>query len=122
MATAERLRKLRRLAVAHTLGDLADGQVALRQQLRRAVHPHVREVLTERRPADLGERALQLPARRGHAARDVVQCEIVGVLGMDDRRRVFVEAGPEADCRRALHLKTCTRGEGNVDDPRRISP
>ena len=61
------------------------------------------QVLAERRPADLGEGALQLAPRGRHAARDVVEREVLGVLGVHDRRGVLEQAGAEADGGGSLH-------------------
>src|SRR5215213_4641775 len=69
---AERLRELGRLAVADALRDLAHGHATAREQLGGAVHPHLRQVLAERRVADLGVGTLELPPRRRDPARDVV--------------------------------------------------
>ena len=51
VVAAERLRELRRLAVADAVGDLADGQAARGQHLGGALHPHRGQVLAERRAA-----------------------------------------------------------------------
>ena len=66
----ERLRELRRLAVADAARDLAHGHAGAGEQLGGAVHPDARELLAERRVADLGVGALELAPRRGDAARD----------------------------------------------------
>ena len=61
------------------------------------------QVLAEGGVADLGVGALQLAARGGDAAGDVVEREVGGVLGLDDRDRVLEEAGPVADGGGSLH-------------------
>ena len=77
---AERLGELRGLAVADPVGDLADRQAAVGEQLGGALHAHAGQVLAERGVADLGVGALELAPRRGDAARDVVEGEVGGVL------------------------------------------
>jgi hypothetical protein len=93
----EGLGELGRLAVAHAVRDLADGEPAARQQLARALHAHGREVLPERGVPDLGIGALQLPARRCDTTRDVVQGQLGAELGFDDRGRVLEERGAMSD-------------------------
>ena len=80
----ERLRELGGLAVADPVCDLADGEAAGGQELRRALHANRREVLAERRVADLGVRALKLASRRRDASSDVVERQVGAVLGLDD--------------------------------------
>ena len=89
---AKGLGELGRLAVTDARGDLADGYAVAGEQLRRAVHPHPRKVLPERRVADLGEDPLDLPPGRGHAARDLVELQVGRVLVGDDPRRLVVQA------------------------------
>ena len=60
MVAAEGLGELRRLAVAHAMGDLADRQPTGGEHLGRALHAHRGEVLAEGRAADLGVGALEL--------------------------------------------------------------
>src|SRR4051794_4861481 len=103
LVAAEGLGELGRLAVADAARDLAHGQAAPRQQLGRALHPDTGEVLAERRVADLGVRALELAARGGDAARDVVEGQVRAVLGLDDLDGILEEAGPVADGVRALN-------------------
>ena len=107
----ERLRELRRLAVAHAVRDLADGQPAGREQLRGLVHAHARQVIAERRPADLGVRALELAARGRHAPGDLVEREVAAVLAVDDLGRLLEEARAELDRCRSLrrHVHTYLR-------------
>ena len=50
------------------------------------------QVVAEGRVADLGVGALQLAARGGDAAGDVVEREVGGVLLLDDRDGVLEEA------------------------------
>src|SRR3954452_8981073 len=97
VVAAERLGELRRLAVANAMGHLAHGHAVAREHLRRPLHPHAREVVAERRAPDLGVRALELAARGGDAARDVVEREVGGVLGLNDRGGVLEVAGAVAD-------------------------
>ena len=94
---AERLGELGRLAVADAVGDLAHGQAPARQQLGGPLHAHLRQVLAERRVADLGVGALQLAARGRDAAGDVVEGEVARVVLLDDRDGVVEQAGPVAD-------------------------
>src|SRR3712207_6723852 len=68
----ERLGELRGLAVADAVGDLAHRQPPIPQKVEGLAHAHARYMRAEARAADLGEGALQLPARGGEAARDVV--------------------------------------------------
>src|SRR3954454_10160076 len=98
----ERLGELRRLAVADPPGDLADGQRVVVQEEGGLLHADGREVLAEGRPSDLGVGALQLAARGGDAAGDVVEGEIGAELLLDDGGRVLEEAGAEADRRGSL--------------------
>jgi hypothetical protein len=103
MMAAERLGELRGLAIADAMGDLADRQPACRQQLGRALHPHRGEVLAERGVADLGVGALQLAARRGNAPGDVVERQIVAVLGLHDRDGIAEEARAMTNRGRSLN-------------------
>ncbi len=103
MVAAERLGELRRLAISDAVGHLAHGQAPCGEHLGRALHAHRGEVVAERRVPDLGVRALQLAARGRDAARDVVEGEVRGVLGLHDGGRVFVEAGAVANGGRAVH-------------------
>ena len=80
VVAAERLGELRGLAVADAVGDLADRQPARGEQLGGALHAHRGQVLAERRVADLRVGALELAARRGDAAGDVVERQVGGVL------------------------------------------
>src|SRR5918994_1164104 len=82
----EGLGELGRLAVAHAVRDLAHGQAAAGQQLGGLLHPHAREVVAERGLADLRVGALQLAARGGDPARDLVEREVAAVLLVDDLR------------------------------------
>jgi hypothetical protein len=95
--TPERLRELGRLAVPDTARNLADGQVPVAQQRGGALHANPRQVLAKRGVADLGVRALELSARRGHAPGDVIKREVVRVFGLHDRDGVFEKRGPEVD-------------------------
>src|SRR4051794_34278186 len=114
LVAAEGLGELGRLAVADTARDLAHGQATPRQQLGRALHPDAGEMLAERRAADLGVGALELTARGGDAARDVVEGQVRGVLGLDDLDGILEEARPVADCVRALDgHATGTPGRAN---------
>src|SRR5215211_5174873 len=88
----ERLGELGGLAVSHAVRDLADRQAAGRQQLAGALHADSRELVAERRVPDLGERPLQLAARRGDAAGDVIERELFLVLVRHDLGRVFIKA------------------------------
>jgi hypothetical protein len=60
-------------------------------------------VLAERRVADLGVGALELAAAGGYPPRDVVEAEIGGELGLDDRGGLLEEARAMSDCGGALH-------------------
>src|SRR3954469_5886615 len=110
VVAAERLGELRRLAIADAVGDLAHGQAAPAEHLGGALHPDRREVVAERRAPDLGVRALELAARGRDAARDVVEREVRGVLGLDDGGGVLVEAGAVTDGGRAVHEHRCVYG------------
>src|SRR4051794_18763887 len=103
LMAAEGLGELGGLAVPDAVRDLAHGQAAARQQLGRTLHPDVREVLAERGVADLGVGALELAARGRDAARDVVERDIRGVVGLDDLDGIVEEAGPVTDGVRALN-------------------
>ena len=70
---AERLGELGGLAVADAVGDLAHGHAAAGEQLGGAVHADAGQVLAEGGVADLGVGALELAARGGDAAGDVVE-------------------------------------------------
>ena len=65
------------------------------------------EVLAEGRLADLGVGALQLAARGGDAAGDVVERQVGGVLGLDDGDGVLEEARAVADGGWSLHRYRC---------------
>lgn len=93
----ERLRELGGLAVADPVGDLADGEPASGEQLRRAFHADRRQMLAERRLPDLGVRALELASRGRHASSDVVEREVGAVLGLDDGYGITKEARAVAD-------------------------
>ena len=67
-----------------------------------ALHPHPRQMLAERRAADLGVRALQLAARCGDAPGHVVERQRRGELALDDRVRLREEAGAQPDGGRPL--------------------
>src|SRR3954452_25339913 len=103
VVAAERLGELRGLAVADAVGDLPHGQPARAEHLGGAAHPDGGQVVAERRVADLGVGALQLAARRRDAAGDVVEREVGGVLGLDDRGGVLEEARAVADGGRSVH-------------------
>jgi hypothetical protein len=92
---AERLGELSRLPVADARGDVADGQVALAQQLERLLHTDLGETRPEAGVAGLGERALELTARRRKPTCDGVELELVGVLLVNDLDR-FLEEGAAA--------------------------
>src|SRR4051794_807759 len=98
----ERLGELGRLAVAHAVGDLADRQVAVAQQLTGPLHADAGQVLPERGLAHLGVAALQLAPRRGDPAGDVVEREVVPVLLLDDRHSLLEEASAQLHGGRAL--------------------
>ncbi len=93
----ERLGELRRLAVSDAARDLADGQAALAEHAGGAVHAHTGQMFAERGVADLGVGALELAARRGDPAGDVVEGELGGVLLFDDGDRVLEERRPVMD-------------------------
>src|SRR5947209_20586708 len=104
MVAVEGPRELGRLAVADAGGDVAHGDAAGAEQLARATHAHPREVRPEAGAADLGEGALQLPARRGDAVCDIVELERGRVLALDDLERLDVQrpatglgGGPDRD-------------------------
>jgi hypothetical protein len=102
LMTPERLGELGRLAVPDAAGHLAHGERPRGQELGRVAHADPGQVLAERRVADLGVGALELPARRGDAARDVVEREVGREVLLDDRDGLLEEAGPMADRRGAL--------------------
>src|SRR4051812_31893915 len=112
---AERLRELRRLAVADAARDLAHGQAGVAEQRRRALHAHARQVLAEGRVADLGVGALQLAARRRDAARDVVEREVGGELLVHDRDRVLEERRPVVDRRRSVRRHPVAQDDDPTD-------
>jgi hypothetical protein len=60
-------------------------------------------VVAERGVADLGVGALELASGRRDPAGDVVERQVGGVLGLDDRGGVLEEARAVADGGRAVH-------------------
>src|SRR3954470_7878773 len=64
----ERFRELGGLAVSDAVCNLAHGERTGGEHVRGGAHAHGREVVSERGPADLGVGALELAARRCHAA------------------------------------------------------
>ena len=62
------------------------------QHLGGLLHAHAGQVVAERGLADLGVGALELAARRGDAAGDVVEREVGGVLAIDDLRGLVEQA------------------------------
>jgi hypothetical protein len=103
VVAAEGLGELRGLAIADPVGDLADGRAAAAEHVGGALHAHRGEVLAERRVADLRVGALELTAARGDPSGDVVEAQVGGELGLDDRGRLLEEARTVADCGGALH-------------------
>jgi hypothetical protein len=87
----EGTRELSGLAIADAGRDVADGDPASAEELARPAHAHPREVRPEAGAADLGEGALQLPARGGDPVRDVVELERGRVLALDDLERFDVK-------------------------------
>src|SRR6185436_11391157 len=98
----EGLRELGGLAVADAVRDLAHGQAAAGEQLRRLLHPDPREVVAEGGLTDLGVGALQLAPRGGDPAGDVVEREVAAVLLVDDLRGLLEEARAKSDRCRSL--------------------
>src|SRR5205823_6403015 len=78
--------------------DLAHRQRALPEHVERAAHAHLGEVGAEAGLARLGERPLELAARRGEPARDVVELEVGRVLALDDLDRLLEERAPPQCC------------------------
>ena len=97
MVAAEGLGELRRLAIADPMGDFADRQAPHAEHLGGPVHPHGGQVLAESGVADLRVGALELAPAGRDAARDVVEAEVRGVLGLDDRGGLLEEARAMAD-------------------------
>src|SRR4051794_11419635 len=112
----EGLRELGRLAIAHAPRDLAHGEAAPGQELGCPAHAHGGQVLAEGRAADLGVGPLELAARGGDAAGDVVQVQVGAVLGLDDRDGVAIEVRAEGHGGCTLH-DPFYAPEGPGDEP-----
>ena len=94
---SERLGELGRLAVTDAVRDLAHGEHARGEQIGGAIHPHLRQVVAERRVPDLRVGTLELTSRGGRSAGDVVEREVGRVVALDDRVRLFEKAGAKPD-------------------------
>src|SRR3954467_10839182 len=111
MMAPERLRELRRLAIAYAVGHLSHRHRAFPQELECPRHPHLREVGAEGRAADLGKRPLELAPRGGYLRRDGVQIDLATVVALDDRHRFAVQRlAPFQGCRTVRH--TCNNAAG----------
>ena len=108
MMAPERLRELRRLAVAHVVGHLSHRHRAFPQELECPLHPHLREVGAEGRAADLGKRPLELTPRGSDAPRHRVEIHVRAVVARDCRVRVT------EDCGAALERSVAAAGGGGV--------
>src|SRR4051794_28950041 len=119
----ERLGELRRLAVADPGGDVADGDRGLGQQLGGALHADPGQTLPERCVAVLVEAALQLTARGGDLAGDVIERELCGVFGLHERDRLAREGRSGAKGGDALHALWCCvfPGPRAGDAPRAVA-
>jgi hypothetical protein len=82
--------------------DLGHGARVDAQQVGGAVEPDAGQVLAERRPADLGEDALELTPRGGHAPRDIAGSEVLRVLALQDGDRVIEDRAPRGARRGCL--------------------
>jgi hypothetical protein len=93
----ERLCELGGLAIADTPGNLANGEVAVTQELGGTLHANARQMLAKRGVADLGVCALELTAGGRDTASDVVEGKVARVFGLDDGDRILEERRPEVD-------------------------
>ena len=103
---AKGLCELRRLAVADALGDLTHGQAVRGEKGCGVLHANPGQMFAEGGASDLRVGALQLAARGGHAARDVIEAEIGAVFLLDDHHRLLEQARAMADRRGALRHDT----------------
>src|SRR3954462_12717981 len=91
VVAAERLGELSGLPVADAGGHVADRHRPVLQELEGALHADLGHVRAEARVADLGEGALQLAARSGEPACDLVELQVVRILAPNYLFRFLVE-------------------------------
>jgi hypothetical protein len=104
VATPERAREARALAIAHQSAHVGDSDRALlEQQLSRHAHPPCEQVLAEARVPALHVRALDLAGRARQGAREHLQGQLLAVVARDDHTRQQVQP-VTSRCRVVAHI------------------